>query len=67
MIQHVSRTLLRKYESNMNESLPDFIITESSISESKALNLPLTDAHNNSLIDTVDCNIFEKDELLTLT
>ena len=51
----------------MNESLPDFVITESSISESKALNLPLTDAHNNSLIDTVDCNIFEKGELLTLT
>ena len=62
-----TRTLLRKYESNMNESLPDFSIIESSISENKALNLPLTDANNISLIDTVDCNLFQKGELLTLT
>ena len=58
-----TRTLLRKYESNMNESLPDFSIIESTISENKALNLPLTDAHNSSLIDTVDCNLFQKGEL----
>ena len=63
-----TRTLLRKHESNMNESLPNFSIIESSINENKALNvpLPLIDAHNNSLIDTADCNLFQKGEL-TLT
>ena len=50
----------------MKESLPDFSIIESSISENKALNVPLTEAHNNSLIDTVDCNLFQKGDL-TLT
>ena len=59
-----TKTLLRKHESKMNESLPDFSIIESSISENKALNVPLTDAHNNSLIDTVDCNLFQKGELI---
>ena len=57
---------MRKHDSNINESIPDFSITESSISESKALNVPLTDTHNNSLIDTVDCNLFQKGDL-TLT
>ena len=57
---------MRKHDSNINESIPDFSIIESSISESKAMNVPLTDTHNNSLIDTVDCNLFQKCDL-TLT
>ena len=61
-----TRTLLRKHGSNINESLPDFSIIESSISENKPLNVPWTDIHNNSLINTVDCNLFQKDDL-TLT
>ena len=53
-------TLLSKHDSNMNESLPDFSIIESSISENKTSNVPLTDTHNNSLLKTVDCNLFQK-------
>ena len=53
-----TRTLLRKHDSNMNESLPDFSIIESSISINKALNVPL--------IDTVGCNLFQQGDL-TLT
>ena len=53
-----TRTLLRKHDSNMNESLPDFSINESSISINKALNV--------RLIDTVGCNLFQKGDL-TLT
>ena len=52
-----TRTSLRKHDSNMNESLPDFSIIESSISENKTLNVPLTDTHNNTLIDTVDWKV----------
>ena len=58
-----TRTLLRKHDSNTNESLPDFSIIESSISENKALNVSLTDTHNNSLIDTVRCNLFQNGDL----
>ena len=47
----------------MNESLPDFSKIESSVSENKTLNVPLTDTHNNYLIDTVDCSLFQKGDL----
>ena len=53
-------TLLSKYDSKMNESLPDFSIIECSISENKTSNVPLSDTHNNSLLETVDCNLFQK-------
>ena len=52
----------------MDESLPEFSIIESSINKNKASNVPLTDTHNNSLIETVDCNLFQKgDWTLTST
>ena len=54
---------MRKHDSNTNESLPDFSIIESSISENKALNVSLTDTHNNSLIDTVRGNLFQNGDL----
>ena len=61
-----TRTLLRKHDSNINETLPDFSMIERRVSENKSLNVPLTDTRNNSLIDTVDCNLFQKGDL-TLT
>ena len=61
-----TRTLLSKHDSNVNGPLPDFSIIESSISENKTSNAPLTDTHNNSLTNTVDCKLFQKVDL-TLT
>ena len=61
-----TRTLLSRHDSNVNEPLPDFSTIESSISENKISNVPLTDTHNNSLTDTVDCKLFWKGDL-TLT
>ena len=48
-----TRTLLRKRDSNMKESLADFSIIESSISENKALTVSLTEAHNKLIQWTV--------------
>ena len=58
-----TRTLLNKSDSNVNGSLPDFSIIESSTSEDKTPNVALIDTHNKSLIDTVDCNLFQKGDL----
>ena len=63
-----TRTLFSKHDSKMDESLPEFSIIESSISKNKTSNVSLTDTHNNSLIETVDCNLFQKgDWTLTST
>ena len=62
-----TRTLLREHDSNINETLPHFSMIERRVSENKSLNVPLTDTHNNSLIDTVDCNLFQKGDLTLIS